>query len=198
VLARRIVVDRVTEREVYLHNVLEELLMGIDERFDQLTDTELKPGWKSEAVNGLIVLAMVNEGWVNAVGEKSFSDWNPKQKAEKRLHRICEKLLPECSFTDRPLVSVDAVRRIRNEFAHAIPLIETRLEKEVVIEEGDHRGFFSDLGHPVEDEITPDSYRQFREDSETFRLRLLERSGLGVWDVRTRSEEQSTFIREAD
>jgi hypothetical protein len=197
-MSRRIVVNRIVEREVYLHEVLEGLLDEINDRFDALTSPALKPGWKGEAVNGLIILAMVNEGWVNAIGRKMFDDWNPKQKSETRLRKICEKFLPELTFEGQPLKSVDSVRRIRNEFAHATPLVERRTDEAVTVEESDHRDVFRELGHPVEDEITVDNYRQFREDSAAFRELLLEKSGLILWDIKTKVETQSTFIREAE
>lgn len=197
-MGRRIVVNRFVEREVFLHNHLEGLLHQINDRFDVLTQPERKAGWKAEAMNGIIILAMLNEGWINAVGQKSISGWNPRQKSETRLRKICGILLSELSFDSTPLKSVDEVRQIRNEFAHATPFLERRADESLVVDEADQDAFFQDLRHPVDDRISVEGYRAFRKDSSQFRQLLLERSGLTYWDMRTKAEEQSTFLREVN
>ena len=148
-MSRRIIVNREVEREVYLHNVLEDVLFGINVRFDKLTSDPSPKGWKYEAVNGLIIMAMLNEGWFNAIGEKIVPEWNNRHGAEKRLKQICELLLSDLSIFDRPLSSVDALRGIRNEFAHSKPFLERRLDEGVVVDEGDQNAFFKELGHNI-------------------------------------------------
>ena len=197
-MARRIIVNRSVEREVFLHNILEGLLSEINKRFDILTEPERKSGWKSEAVNGVIILAMLNEGWINAIGQQTFAGWNPKEGARERLKKIRRKFLQDLHFSKPPLIPVEHVLQIRNDFAHSIPLIETRTEENVIVDESDQETFFRDLRHPAEDRITIESYRTFRSDSEKFRLLLLERSGLNYFDMRTKAQESSIFLREVD
>ena len=197
-MSRRILVNRSIQREVFLHNLLEGLLSQINQRFDALTLPERKPGWKAEALNGVIILAMLNEGWVNAIGQKTILDWEPKDNTEDRLKKVRKTFLNDLHFNKRPLLSVEDVREIRNSFAHAKPLIEERFDEEVTVDEGDQDAFFRDLRHPIEDKITIESYRRFREDSERFRQLLLERSRLQHWDIRTKAEEQSVFLRNAE
>jgi hypothetical protein len=195
-MGRRIEVSRSVEREVYLHNVLGDLLIGINRRFDDLVTPEAKQGWKSEAVNGIIILAMLNEGWIDAVARKTLEGWKPRAGAEEKLHKICNKYLPDLQFNKSPLSSVDEVRKIRNEFAHAKPLIETRQNELAVLDESDHQAAFKELHHPIESQITIENYRRFRNDSKEFRNLLLEKSGLQYWDLKTRVHEVSKFIRE--
>lgn len=196
-MGRRIIVDRELEREVYLHEVLEGVLHGINNRFDARTKLAVPTGWKSEAVNGVIILAMLNEGWINAIGEKVVEGWNHRDGAEKRLRLVCTRLLGDLSFDARPLSSVDMAREIRNAFAHAKPFVERRTDLGLVIDESDTTAVFEALKHPVEEDITIESYCRLREDSEQFRRLLLERSGLRHWDVKTKSHETSTFRGEA-
>ena len=197
-MSRRIVVNRTIEREVFLHNILEGLLVGVNRRFDERTVPESQSGWKEEAVNGIILLAMLNEGWVNAIGKKAISGWNLEDGAKDRLKKVRKMFLPDMHFNKPPLSSVEQVRQIRNEFAHAKPLFELRNEENVTVDEADHDAFFRDLRHPVENKITIESYRAFRSDSEQFRFMLLERSGLKLFDIRTKANESSIFLREAD
>jgi hypothetical protein len=197
-MGRRIEISRTVEREVYLHNILEDLLLGINLRFDELVTPQVRIGWKSQAVNGVIIMAMLNEGWINAIGHRVIEGWDPEDSAKDRLKKVRKKFFSELAFNKRPLSSVVSVRLIRNEFAHAKPLIETRPNELVTIDESDQRGAFQELHHPVESQITVETYRQFREDSETFRQLLLRKSGLGYWDLKTKSSEHSTFIKEAE
>jgi hypothetical protein len=61
-MGRRIETSRTVEREVYLHNILEDLLLGINLRFDELVTPHVQAGWKSQAINGVIVMAMLGSG----------------------------------------------------------------------------------------------------------------------------------------
>ena len=197
-MTHRIVVNRKVHREVYLHNILEDVLFNIDRRFDQLTEPTPLAGWKDEAVNGLLIIAMLNEGWINAIGEMKVPGWNPKKKAETRIKHICQNFLGDLDEEQRPLKSIHEVRNIRNAFAHAKPLIELRLEEGVTVDQDDQQAAFLELIHPIETDITVSNYRRIREDSAAFRQLLLEKTGLQYWDLKTKSHEDSTFIRLAE
>lgn len=195
---KKFVVERRIKREVFLHEVLEEVLWGVDLRFDALTSPEIQRGWKSEAINGLIIIALINEALVNAVGKLKIRNWEENRPSRKKFDEFFEIFFSDFDKTKRPLASVVAVREIRNAFAHAKPILEETVEEQVVLEVGSVGNLFDGLVHSAEAGVTVQSYRNIRFDSAEFRRTLLERSGVSYWDIKTKSEESTRFLRELD
>lgn len=176
------------EGEVYLYQILRGILRGVDERFDNLTVKGKKSGWKDQAVIGIILLAMTNEGLINAVAEKkAINGWSEYWPAKKKITCVTEHFLPLLAFDRRPLSSVEKVRTIRNEFAHAKPYIVARQARANDTDsDAGMSALFSAMEHPVEKAITPELYRMLRKDCETFWGELLEAARLSFSDISTK------------
>jgi hypothetical protein len=190
----KILVRRRIEREVFLFETIESLLFLVDKDIDDLLKVEPPRGWKEKVVLSFLLTAMLNEGWINAIGSKVVDCWVEKKPAEYKIDEITKRLLPELDKDVRPLSSVHSARAIRNEYAHAKPFVENT-EREGWEEQNlELEGFFSGLTHPVEESITINLYRIVREDSAQFRDMLLKASGLKRWDIKTRVHEDSHVL----
>lgn len=183
---------------MFLFETIETLLFLIGKEIDELINVAQPRAWKEKVVLGVILTAMLNEGWINAIGSKVIKDWAERASAEKKINQIAGLLMPDCQIDARPISSVHAVREIRNGYAHAKPLVEN-ITEEVWVEQTELAGdFFSGLVHPIEESLTIDRYRVLREDSAGFRKTLLDASGLKRWDIKTRLHESSVMISRED
>lgn len=188
-----------TRARRFFHNSLQSSFKWIDDEIKPFLINGPSAGWKDRVLTGHIILASLNEAFVNAIGIQQFDDWSNISNAVDRLKRVRKELIPEIEANQRPFCSVNELRKLRNDILHSTP----QIDKEPIVEEKIvHRNsdgsdeMFSILRHPVEDKITLESYKRFRDDSEHFRGLILERSKLRHFDVTSHAEQSETFIED--
>jgi hypothetical protein len=195
-MGRKIWVRRETDREVYLHGIIEDVSIRLNSRVDEATQTGPTKGWYQDAVAGVIILAFLNETFVNAIGAAKVAGWNRMWPAEKRFKKLNELFLPNDHVGNEPFKTVAEIREIRNEFGHAMPFKPARKIEEVI--EDTSVPDVVDLSHPIEKSITIASYRRFVQESKVYRDLLLEKSGVTYWDIKTKESVFSTYLGEAE
>jgi hypothetical protein len=193
----KILIEQKTQGKRFLHESLASALGWLDDEIEAICSGEIQPGWKDRVISGVIVLASYNEAFFNAIGQQAISDWKHRAKLSDKLRMIRKQLTPNIEANRYPFVSVEELRELRNEICHPQPEIDDAEVVEIVEveQERDSDFWLSGLNHSIEKKITYESYKKFRDASESYRKLVFDASGLSHWDLKSSQEISSTYIR---
>ncbi|MGI3183434.1 hypothetical protein [Nioella aestuarii] len=162
----KILVERTTRGRRFFHDSLASVQLWLDDEIEAACAGELKRGWKDRVLAGVLILASENEAFINAVGQLGVSGWRPESGMKDKLKLVRKRLTPEVEANVRPYSSVEELRDLRNSICHAKPEVDDTDRVELVeVEQKESWDIFESLNHSVEERLSYESYKRFRDDS---------------------------------
>ncbi len=202
-MAKEVVLKTTSLSRRFFHSSIESACRQLDEQIEVYCQGGAKPGWKDRVLAGVVMQAFLNESFLNAVGVQVIEGWSKDSSAKDRLKKIRNQLLPDLDANKPPYSVVDELRHLRNQLAHQLPEIDQRpvishKKARLDAQDEDEGAILDRLGHSLENQISLERYRSFRDQSALFRQMVQNASGLRHWDLISTRQEEETVLSHKD
>lgn len=161
----------------HIHNDLSNAAYYFERRVTERIAANDRKGVGLEMVAALTMTAFAMEANLNFLGYSIVKDWNDWDSFGRKFKKVCTALNLDPDMTQRPYVSIDRLKRIRDMLAHGKPK-QVKIEEEAI---GTHNELVSRLrGFKTEWEqlITPEFVTEAYQDIDTIWNEMLAASGI--------------------
>ncbi len=185
------------DRKIYIHNDLSQAATYFNDAIQAKLAKGSRDAITFDGMACALMIAFAFEAKLNFMGsyllkEGKFSEWNEWQSFSKKLKKVFEVLGIPIEIEQRPLLSMQKMKSLRDTLAHGKP-VETSSEEEVIAthEELD-RG--AGLSADWEKDVKPESVSEAVVDLDSLWKLMIEKSGISVFDTMTSGGGSITFI----
>jgi hypothetical protein len=185
---------RITQTaRLYIHNDLSMAARHFKENIDAKEDGSDSRGGKTyEYMACAVMIAFTFEAKINFMGWKLIPKWREFQNFYDKADQVFAKLGLELDWSKRPYSSLLAMKRFRDEIAHGKPLVVER--DEIVVMKAADLDRRLDLTGKWQDSCRPHDVNLACDDLDVVWHRMLEASGLEIFDTMTSGEGGILFI----
>jgi hypothetical protein len=184
---------KITQKSrLYIHNDLSNAAFHFKETIDAKEAAEDRMGITYEYMACAMMLAFTFEAKLNFMGWKLIPDWKEFQPFYDKAEQVFERLGLELDWTNRPLSSLKEMKRFRDMIAHGKPIVIER--DEIVVMKAEELDRRVSLKSPWQDGCTPHLVNLASDDLAVIWHRMLEASGLEIFDTMTSGEGGVLFI----
>jgi hypothetical protein len=184
---------RVTQKSrLYIHNDLSNAAFHFKGTIDAKEATDDRAGITFEYMACAVMLAFTFEAKINFMGWKLIPGWKEFQSFHDKADQVFAKLGLELDWGKRPYSSLLAMKRFRDEIAHGKPIVIER--DEIVVMKAEELDRRMSLKSPWQDGCTPHLVNLASDDLAVVWHRMLDASGLEIFDTISSGEGGLLFI----
>jgi hypothetical protein len=184
---------KITQKgRLYIHNDLSNAAFHFKETVDKMEAEETRRGITFEYMACAMMIAFTFEAKINFMGWKLIPGWKEFQPFYDKADQVFEKLGLELDWGKRPYSSLQAMKRFRDLIAHGKPITFER--NEIVVMKAEELERQLSLKNPWQDGCTPHLVNLASDDLDVVWHRMLEASGLEIFDTMTSGDGAVMFI----
>lgn len=201
-MAKRIKAKVTRERWVYVHNDLSNAAW----HFEDVIKKKQESGDKGILLDGMAcatLIAFTFEANINFMGFKlheagKLPKWKERENFNDKLNKVFGALGIPINKLNRPLKSMERMKRLRDLIAHGKPVYDKTEEVIVATPEEAEEASHSGLAAGWEVDCKADVVFECREDLEALWKLMVEKSGLALFDTMTHGQGGIDFIEHVD